>query len=161
MTSGDVLANADIACHIAKRSGRNQSHLYEKSSDEKNVMGSELGWSQTVKRSDGRKIRFVLHYQPILDLNLIDLNALPAEDGALWRQYVEDESNHLHYELLVRMKGENGELYYPDAFIPTAERFNLMLDVDLWVIRKAMDVLKEVQVKRQMYRFRLICQVIL
>ena len=43
-TAGDLMANADIACNIAKRMGRNQSHMYEASSDERNAMGSELGW---------------------------------------------------------------------------------------------------------------------
>ena len=32
---GEVLANADIACHLAKRSGRNQVHLYRPESDAK------------------------------------------------------------------------------------------------------------------------------
>lgn len=144
MTSGDVLANADIACHIAKRSGRNQSHLYEKSSDEKNVMGSELGWSQRL-RNAMEKDKFVLYFQPILDLNCIDLNRLPAEDGAIWDDYSQDVNNHRHYELLLRMRSDNGELYYPDAFIPTAERFNLMCDVDLWVINNALEILAKQQ----------------
>ncbi len=154
MTSGDVLANADIACHIAKRSGRNQSHLYERSSDEKNVMGSELGWSQRLREAM-QSDRFVLHYQPILNLKQVDLGRLPAEDGALWTQFVKNRDNALHYELLLRMKGDggDGELYYPDAFIPTAERFNLMMDVDMWVIRKALETLSEVQKKRNNISF--------
>ncbi|RDH82406.1 MAG: two-component system response regulator [endosymbiont of Galathealinum brachiosum] len=152
MTSGDVLANADIACHIAKRSGRNQSHLYEQSSDEKNVMGSELGWSQRLRDAmDNNK--FLLHFQPILDLGLVDLNHLPAEDGAVWKHYTNNKDNQLHYELLLRMQGDNGDLYYPDAFIPTAERFNLMCDVDMWVLNKALGILSEVQKKRSNVSF--------
>ncbi len=144
MTAGDALANADIACHIAKRSGRNQIHLYEQSNDEKNVMGSELGWSKRLidaMRGDG----FELHYQPILDINDIDLNNLPAEDGAIWKSHVSNPANPLHYEILLRMKGDDGELFYPDSFIPTAERFNLMCDVDLWVINAALKSLSQVQ----------------
>jgi len=152
MTSGDVLANADIACHISKRSGRNQSHLYEQSNDEKNVMGSELGWS-TRLRDAMEKNKFVLHYQPILDLNLVDLNHLPAEDGAVWTNYSDSLENHLHYELLLRMEGDNGDLYYPDAFIPTAERFNLMCDVDMWVMNKALATLATVQKERDNVSF--------
>ncbi len=152
MTSGDVLANADIACHIAKRSGRNQSHLYERNNDEKNVMGSELGWSQRLREAM-LKDRFILYFQPILNLNQIDLNLLPAEDGAIWDRYVEDKGNALHYELLLRMKGDGDTVYYPDAFIPTAERFNLMLEVDLWVIRKALEILVDIQKHRQNISF--------
>lgn len=152
MTSGDLLANADIACHISKRSGRNQTHLYEQSNDEKNVMGSELGWSARL-RDAMEKNKFVLHYQPILDLNLVDLNHLPAEDGAVWAHYSSNEENHLHYELLLRMEGDNGDLYYPDAFIPTAERFNLMCDVDMWVMDRALATLAKVQKERDNVSF--------
>lgn len=144
MTSGDALANADIACHIAKRTGRNKCHLYEKNNDEKNIMGTELGWSKRLvdaMRGDG----FVLHYQPILDVNFIDLSHLPAEDGLLWLNYIKQAENPLHYEILLRMQGEDGELYYPDSFLPTAERFNLMCDVDLWVIGAALQSLLLVQ----------------
>ena len=144
MTSGDVLANADIACHIAKRGGRNKCHLYEKNNDEKNIMGTELGWSKRLidaMRGDG----FLLHYQPILDINFIDLTDLPAEDGSLWQNYTRQAENPLHYEILLRMRGEDGELYYPNSFLPTAERFNLMCDVDLWVIRAALKSLVLVQ----------------
>ncbi|VAW63820.1 diguanylate cyclase/phosphodiesterase (GGDEF & EAL domains) with PAS/PAC sensor(s) [hydrothermal vent metagenome] len=152
MTSGDVLANADIACHIAKRSGRNQSHLYEQSSDEKNVMGSELGWSQRL-RDAMDKDKFVLHFQPILNLDSVNINELPLEDGEIWDQYVSDKSNNLHYEILLRMNGENGELFYPDSFIPTAERFNLMCDVDLWVVNKALLTLSNTQKQRKNVSF--------
>lgn len=149
MSSGDVLANADIACHIAKRSGRNQSHLYEHGNDEKNVMGSELGWSQRLREAMDEN-KFILYYQPILDLREIDLNSLPAEDGALWEAYASNKDNKIHYELLLRMRGDNGELYYPDAFMPTAERFNLMCDVDMWVMNNALQTLSRVKDKSRM-----------
>lgn len=151
-TSGDILANADIACHIAKRSGRNQTHLYERSNDEKNVMGSELGWSQRLREAMLLD-RFELHYQPILKLSAIDLNHLPAEDGSLWTEYVKHDENPLHYELLLRMKGDEDDFYYPDAFIPTAERFNLMFDVDMWVISRALETLSQIQQYRKNISF--------
>jgi len=137
MTAGDVLANADIACHIAKKSGRNQTHVYQKASDDRNAMGTELGWSTRLRealQNDG----FVLHYQPILDMSSVDLNTLPAQDGLLWQQYLRSGSESFSYEALIRMKSETGELYYPEAFIPTAERFGLMTDIDIWVVERAM-----------------------
>ncbi|MCW9055345.1 MAG: EAL domain-containing protein [Gammaproteobacteria bacterium] len=146
MTSGDVLANADIACHIAKRGGRNRSHLYEQSSDEKNIMGSELGWTKRLREAMENNY-FVLYYQPILDVAHINLNNLPAEDGRIWEAYASDKDNPLHYELLLRMKGEDGAIYYPDSFIPTAERFNIMQDVDLWVINEALRNMEKIQDK--------------
>lgn len=146
MTYGDVMANADIACHIAKREGRNRSHIYEQSSDEKNIMGSELGWSKRLREAMEDN-NFVLYYQPILDIRHINLNNLPAEDGRIWEAYASNKENPMHYELLLRMKTEDGAIYYPDSFIPTAERFNIMQDVDLWVIKEALKNLENVQSK--------------
>ncbi|HHJ35184.1 MAG TPA: EAL domain-containing protein [Gammaproteobacteria bacterium] len=137
ITAGDVMANADIACHISKRMGRNQTHLYEKESDERNAMGSELGWSARIKEAL-EKDSFVLHYQPILRMEDIDLINLPAQDGVLWQRHLNDVDKIYSYEVLVRMVDENGELHYPDSFIPTAERFNLMTDIDMWVLENAL-----------------------
>jgi len=137
ITAGDVMANADIACHISKRMGRNQTHLYEKESDERNVMGSELGWSTRIKEAL-EKDNFVLHYQPILRMEDVDLVNLPAQDGVLWQRHLNDADKIYNYEVLVRMIGEGGEIHYPDSFIPTAERFNLMTDIDMWVLENAL-----------------------
>jgi EAL domain-containing protein (putative c-di-GMP-specific phosphodiesterase class I) len=46
-------------------------------------------------------------------------------------------------ELLVRMVDEEGRLVPPGTFIPVAERYNLMFDLDLWVIRQAFRQLAE------------------
>ena len=137
LTAGDVMANADIACHIAKRMGRNQSHLYRQESDERNAMGSELGWSTRIRealKSGG----FELHYQPIMSVGDVDLQNLPAQDGLLWQTHIREFDGAFHYEVLVRMRGDNGELYCPDSFLPTAERFNLMTDIDMWVIENSL-----------------------
>ena len=109
ITAGDVMANADIACHISKRMGRNQTHLYEKNSDERNAMGSELGWSARIKEAL-EKNKFVLHYQPIMRMKDVDLNNLPAQDGVLWQRHLNNIDKIYSYEVLVRMLDENGEL---------------------------------------------------
>ncbi len=136
-TAGDIMANADIACHISKRMGRNQTHLYEKNSDERNAMGSELGWSARIRESLEND-RFKLHFQPIMQMSDIDLSNLPAQDGVLWQRHLNELDKVYNYEVLVRMIDENGELQYPDSFIPTAERFNMMTDIDLWVMENAL-----------------------
>ncbi len=137
ITAGDVMVNADIACHASKRLGRNQTHLYERSSDERNAMGSELGWSARIKEAL-EKNKFVLHYQPIMDMRDVDLTNLPAQDGILWQRHLDDVDKIYSYEVLVRMIDADGGLHYPDSFIPTAERFNLMPDIDLWVLENAL-----------------------
>ena len=137
ITAGDVMANADIACHISKRMGRNQTHMYEKGSDERNAMGSELGWSVRI-RDALEKDMFQLHYQPIMRMKDVDLINLPAQDGVLWQRHLDETDKVNSYEVLVRMIDENGELNYPDSFIPTAERFNMMTDIDMWVLENAL-----------------------
>ena len=137
MTAGDLLANADIACHIAKRMGRNQSHLYDQTSDERNAMGTELGWSTRIRTALDND-DFELHYQPIMSMADINLHNLPAQDGAIWQSHLSDNDGAFHYEVLVRMRGDHGELYYPSSFMPTAERFNLLMELDMWVIENAL-----------------------
>ena len=137
ITAGDVMANADIACHISKRMGRNQTHLYQQDNDEKNTMGSELGWSVRIREAL-EKDRFQLHYQPILHMRDIDLVNLPAQDGVLWQRQMNKANKIFSYEVLVRMIDEKGDLAYPDSFIPTAERFNMMTDIDMWVLENAL-----------------------
>ncbi|MBE9567416.1 MAG: EAL domain-containing protein [Proteobacteria bacterium] len=137
VSAGDVMANADIACHISKRMGRNQTHLYEQSSDERNTMGSELGWSARIREAL-EKDMFQLHYQPIMKMSDIDLINLPAQDGVLWQRHLNEVDNIYSYEVLVRMIDEHGDLHYPDSFIPTAERFNMMTDIDMWVLENAL-----------------------
>lgn len=137
LTAGDAMANADIACHISKRLGRNQTHMYEKSSDERNTMGSELGWSSRIKEAL-EKDKFILNYQPIMHMKDIDLINLPAQDGVLWQRHLNDIDKTYNYEVLVRMIGDDGVIHYPDSFIPTAERFNLMTDIDMWVLENAL-----------------------
>ncbi len=141
-TAGEVLANADIACHIAKRSGRNQTHLYQKENDERNAMGSELGWTARL-RDALQHNGFELSYQPIMKIDDIDIVNLPAQNGALWQHHLSNNSDSFHYEVLVRMHGDNGRVYFPDSFIPTAERFNMMTDIDLWVLEHALQDLTD------------------
>jgi len=139
-TAGDVMADADIACHIAKRLGRNQTHLYDKTDDERNAMGSELGWSTRLHEALEND-HFELHFQPILDLHEMDFVDLPIQNGLLWEQFLGLKKDRYNYEVLIRMRTEDGELYLPDSFLPTAERFNMMIDVDMWVIEHALTAL--------------------
>ena len=47
------------------------------------------------------------------------------------------------YELLLRMVDDNGELVPPGAFLPNAERFDLIGEIDRWVLRRAIQMLHE------------------
>jgi len=137
-SADEVLANADIACHVAKQKGRNQVHIYDQNQDDKLIMDVELGWSARLHEAL-EKNGFILHYQPI-----VDMQAVPSDFEAL----NEDDATPLfeidHYEVLVRIPGKTDDtLIFPNAFLPTAERFNLMHHIDHWIINKALSELNQ------------------
>ena len=47
--------------------------------------------------------------------------------------------NSSHYELLLRMRDDDNNLVYPATFLPAATRYNLMLTLDRWVFRHAIE----------------------
>ena len=112
----DVLRAADAACYVAKDQGRNRVHRFQ--SDDK-MLAQRSGDAQWLHRlrdaidNDG----LVIHAQSIFPLAAHSRHAPMCE-------------------LLVRLRGEDG-LVPPMTFIPAAERFNLMFDLDLWVIGAA------------------------
>jgi diguanylate cyclase (GGDEF)-like protein/PAS domain S-box-containing protein len=114
----EVLSLADTACYMAKERGRNRVHLYSENDAETTQRRSELEWASRLRQAliDGR---FVLHFQEIRALNP------SAHAGA-------------HVELLIRLRDEDGGMVPPGAFIPAAERFGLMLQLDRWVVDTAL-----------------------
>jgi EAL domain-containing protein (putative c-di-GMP-specific phosphodiesterase class I) len=52
-----------------------------------------------------------------------------------------DGSTDKHYELLIRMEDEKGGIIPPGAFLPAAERYDLISKLDRWVIEKTFSLL--------------------
>jgi diguanylate cyclase (GGDEF)-like protein len=117
----ELLRQADQACHKAKSHGRNRHHIYVESGDRRQCVASDMGWSQRI-RDALRNDEFVLHYQPIQDLS--------------------SGKAELH-EVLIRMKDRGDEIIQPGAFLPAANRFGMMVEIDYWVIRNALAALHE------------------
>ena len=141
ISPGDALASADIACYIAKGKGRNQTHLYDRNQDGKAAMDKELGWSERLHRAI-KNNEFILYFQPILPLADIKLDELPTTMGEIWQQYsIATKGKNRRYEVLIRLPDEQCQLIPPNAFVPTAERFNMMANIDRWVIQKAIEIL--------------------
>lgn len=120
LSPAEVMSQADLACHIAKRSGRNRIHVFS-SEDTKDVrtMSLDIGWAHRLKRAIEQD-RFVLALQPILSTRTRNIVAS---------------------EVLVRLRDDNGEIILPGGFLPTAERFGLAADIDRWIIAHAIDML--------------------
>jgi diguanylate cyclase (GGDEF)-like protein/PAS domain S-box-containing protein len=116
-TRADILRMADAACYLAKDKGRNRVQIYTQEDSGLAQRQGEMGWVGRIHKALADQ-RFVLYSQKILKL------ADGAEVGA-------------HYEMLLRMLDENGDLIPPMAFIPAAERYGLMPQLDRWVIATA------------------------
>lgn len=121
VTAADVLVNADLAMYAAKTAGRDRVIVYTPGEARKARSAARLAWSQRI-RDALEHDRFVLHLQPILDLASGQIS---------------------HGELLLRMQGHRGRLILPGAFLPAAERFGLIHDVDRWVVQRAIRLLAD------------------
>jgi diguanylate cyclase (GGDEF)-like protein/PAS domain S-box-containing protein len=119
-TAAQVLSQADIASHLAKRLGRNRVHVFQ-GVDAENVtaMTLDMGWSRRIKEAIENN-RFALACQPIVNTRTRAVES---------------------YEVLIRMLDERDELIMPAGFLPSAERFGLAVDIDKWVIAHAIDTL--------------------
>jgi len=115
-----LLRDADAACYIAKDKGRNRIHVYHPDDLETNLRHGEMQWVTRLSQALEEN-RFCLYAQAIEPLN---------------------GSSDLHYELLLRMIDSKGEIIPPGAFLPAAERYNLITKVDFWVIEHAFSLLK-------------------
>jgi len=115
-----LMSSADVACYSAKDMGRNQVHLYEDS--DAGMRHEEMKWVSRISSAFDDE-RFELFFQPIIGIGS------------------NSDQSRGHYELLLRMRDEEGELVGPDQFIPSAERYNLMSKLDRWVIHEALSKL--------------------
>jgi len=117
----DVLASADIACYAAKDAGRNSVYIYSKTDDAIAERSIELSWLPRLRQAL-EKDEFQLVVQAVASVEeLCNYGPNPIE----------------HYEFLIRLKNADGSLSTPWQFIQAAERYNLMTEIDRWVIRNA------------------------
>jgi diguanylate cyclase (GGDEF)-like protein len=111
-----LMSAADAACYAAKDAGRNNVRLYRRGDEEVERRRGEMEWVGRLTRAM-QAGHFRLYYQPIVAL----------ADSALAP----------HYELLLRLHDEEFPVL-PMAFIPAAERYQIMPMIDRWVIEHAL-----------------------
>ena len=113
-----LLTAADSACAAAKDAGRNRVYSYQENDIDLMKRRKEMQWAARISNALEEN-RFELFRQTIKPLQTgLDIGA--------------------HYELLLRMRDENGALVAPDLFIVAAERYGLTPRIDRWVITHAL-----------------------
>lgn len=119
LSADEALARADQACYVAKSHGRNRVHLFTSDDNAMHLLQSDAYWAQNIRHALAQD-KLCLLFQPVMS----------AHDGVV-----------RHYEALVRLIGDEGELITPNYFIPVAERTGLIQEIDLWVTRRAIQLL--------------------
>jgi EAL domain-containing protein (putative c-di-GMP-specific phosphodiesterase class I) len=105
VTADDILGRAEVALYEVKENGGDNARVY---SGQASDVLTAVQRIRTALAED----RFVLYGMPIADLRTGRIT---------------------HHELLVRMLSEDGDIIPPASFLPMAERFGLIRDIDRWV----------------------------
>ena len=117
MTLREALAQADTACYLAKDHGRNRIHLFSEQDDDAIRRHGEMEWVNRLRWAIEER-RLLIDYQEIRPLQR-DPDAKPR------------------IELLLRLRDEDGRVVAPGSFLPAAERYGLVSQLDRWVIGEA------------------------
>ncbi|MEK7680213.1 MAG: EAL domain-containing protein, partial [Deltaproteobacteria bacterium] len=129
--TGMLFTRADAAVYRAKEQGRNRCHVYLPEDHDLEKMHSRLSWKDKILKAL-KEDRFDPWFQPILDLH--------------------DNEVH-HYEVLARMRDEEGAVLLPGAFIEIAENFGIIGAIDRVIIEKAMRLQAELKSQGKVLSF--------
>jgi diguanylate cyclase (GGDEF)-like protein/PAS domain S-box-containing protein len=122
-SASGVLSTADAACYMAKDGGRNRVWVHKDDDREAAHRHGEMEWVSRIMRAFDEN-RFMLYFQRVMPLSA-------------------ESADQPYREVVVRMRGENGELVLPMAFIPAAERYGVMGAIDRWVVATAFEWLRD------------------
>jgi diguanylate cyclase (GGDEF)-like protein len=113
-----LLQQADAASMEAEQSGPNQVKLFTGNNDNLQHQANLFEW---MSRIDGvfAEERLFTRCQKITSLDT--------------------SVNHVHYEILLGIKDEDGNIIQADYFIPAVERCKRMPEIDIWVINAVFD----------------------
>ena len=120
----ELMSRADVACFAAKDAGRGRVHVYNPQVSDLSMQHKQLLMAAGIRDSIASN-RFQLYAQPIASIKHDDPTTRSIE----------------HYEILLRLSGEDDTLILPGTFIPAAERYGLMGDIDRWVITQTLEMM--------------------
>jgi len=111
-----LLSDAYLACDIAKERGGDRTQVSIESSRETRERREGMDWKSRLRHAM-KEDRLVLFSQGIKSL----------------------KNGKAHSEILIRYQEDDGEFVPAARFIPAAERYNLITEIDLYVVRKTLD----------------------
>ena len=114
-----VMSTVDAACYAAKDAGRNRVIVYSETDQEVNQRRGDMGWVRRIQQAIEHN-KFCLYCQRIIEVDP-QQNTKPS------------------YELLLRLREDDGTIIPPNAFLPAAERYHLATKIDQWVVKNAFD----------------------
>jgi diguanylate cyclase (GGDEF)-like protein/PAS domain S-box-containing protein len=114
----ELLSQSDVACYTAKTAGRSQVSVY--------------GGDGSAAQRHRRDIQVAAGIRDAIEADRFRLFAQEIRDLRPGREQAR------HVEILLRMQDGNGEMVEPSGFIPASERYDLMGNIDRWVIRAAL-----------------------
>lgn len=117
----DLLAAADLAMYDAKEAGRDNIAMANVEAVDERSLKARMQWLERIQRALDEE-SFIIHCQPIADINT----------GAISQ-----------FELLVRMQEPNGHMIPAAAFLASAERFDMIQEIDRWMIKQAIKIIAE------------------
>jgi diguanylate cyclase (GGDEF)-like protein/PAS domain S-box-containing protein len=120
-----VLAAADDACHLSKEEGGSKTTVFQAQDSKFRRRRGDMEWIGKINRAVEEN-RFILYQQPIVPL---DANG----------------KDRPKLEVLLRLVNEDGSIARPNDFIPAAERYNLMPQIDRWVVENSMRAYRMLQ----------------
>jgi diguanylate cyclase (GGDEF)-like protein/PAS domain S-box-containing protein len=115
----DVLSAADSACYVAKQQGRGRVHVYSAMDEAAARQRGEIHWLRKLQ-SALRDQNFELYTQPIISV----AGRIPSGPAV---------------EVLLRMNDPVDGLVLPREFLPAAERYQLIGELDRWVLQATLD----------------------
>jgi diguanylate cyclase (GGDEF)-like protein/PAS domain S-box-containing protein len=131
-TVHELLGFADLAMYKAKSAGKATYHVFSADDQTREQLETRVFWKHKIEEALENNL-FVLHYQPILN---IETNAIQ------------------HYEVLIRMRDRySDEVRMPGKFIEIAEEVGLIQSIDHFVIRQAIRRLSELQKAGKQVKF--------
>ncbi len=120
-SAGECIQRAESGMKIAHKEGGNQAHFFNPAVEDLEENEQDSHWNAKIKHAL-RSNNFTLLFQPIVSLH--------GESGQ-------------NYEILIRMKDDDGTIIPPNEFIPTADRLGLTMYIDRWILGNTMVTLAE------------------